>query len=215
MNDFFHLVFSGVNFIPTTLFMLVVFYWLIVITGVFGADFIDFDLEVEPEMDIDADLDGNTASDLLVLNKVLSFFNLGKVPFMLFLTFLAFPMWVLALVSNNFLGNTSFILSLLFLFPIFIISLFIAKFLTMPFVKVFAALEKEDEADDIIGGIGTVRIGATSTQKGQADVMVGHSFFTIYIKTHNTGEKAKKGDKVVILDQIKEKGYYLVEKYND
>ncbi len=215
MNDFFHLVFSGVNFIPTTLFMLVVFYWLIVITGVFGAEFLDFDLEVEPELDVDADLDGNTASDLLVLNKVLSFFNLGKVPFMLFLTFLVFPMWVLALVSNNFLGNTSFILSLLFLFPIFIISLFIAKFLTMPFIKIFSALEKEDEADDIVGGIGTVRLGATSTQKGQVDVMVGNSFFTIYIKTYETADKVKKGDKVLIINHIKEKGYYLVEKYNN
>ena len=215
MTDFFHLVFSGVNFIPTTLFMLVVFYWLIVITGVFGADFLDFDVEVEPEIDleIDADLDGNTASDLLVLNKVLSFFNIGKVPFMVFLTFLSFPMWMLSLVVNNLLGNNSFILSLLFLFPIFIISLFIAKILTMPFIKIFAALEKEDETDDIIGGIGTVRIGANSTQKGQADVMVGKSFFTIYIKTHETGELAKKGDKVLVLDHIKKEGYYLVEKY--
>jgi len=76
-------------------------------------------------------------------------------------------------------------------------------------------LEKEDEADEIIGGIGTVRLGATSTQKGQADVMAGKSFFTIYIKTHETGENAKKGDKVLIINHIKEKGYYLVEKYNN
>lgn len=188
MNTFFNLVFSSVNFIPTTLFMLVAFYWLIVITGVFGADFLDFDVEVEPEIDleIDADIDGNSASDLLVLNRVLSFFNLGKIPFMVFLTFLSFPMWVLSLVVNNFLGNTSFILSLLFLFPIFVVSLFIAKFLTMPLIKVFSALEKEDEADDIIGGIGTVRIGATATQKGQADVMVGSSFFYhLYKNTRN------------------------------
>ncbi len=216
MSDFFHLVFSAVNFIPSTLFMLVVFYWLVVIFGVFGIDFLDFDVEVEPEIDveIDTDVEGNTASDLLVLNKVLSYFNLGKVPFMVFLTFLSFPMWVFSLLINNAIGNTSFLLSLLLLIPIFIVSLFFAKIFTIPFIKIFTALEKDDEADEIVGGVGTVRIGATASRKGQADVMVGSSFFTIYIKTHETAETAQKGEKVLILDYIEEKGYYLVEKYN-
>lgn len=221
MNELFNIFFSGVNFIPTTLFVLVLFYWAIVLVGALGTDFLDFDVEIDMDTDIDIDLDaeveveGNSASNLFALNKVLSFFNLGKIPFMVFLTFLAIPMWVLAIMSNHILGNTSIIISLILLIPILIVSLFIAKILTIPFVKLFAILEKESDEDDIIGAIGEVRLSANSDKKGQADVMVGESFFTVFIKTHESASTVKKGDKILVLDHIKEGDYFLVEKYNN
>ena len=216
MNELINIVFSGVNFIPTTLFVLVLFYWLIVLIGAVDTDFLDFDVEIDADIDVDADIEveGNSASNLFALNKILAFFNLGKIPFMVFLTFLAIPMWVLSVMSNHILGNTSFLLSLALLVPIFIVSLFVAKIFTTPFVKLFAVLEKESDEDDLIGAIGEVRLGAGSTQKGQADVMVGESFFTIFIKTHESAASVKKGDKVLVIDHIKEEDYFLVEKYN-
>lgn len=216
MGDLLNIIFSGVNFIPTLLFALVLFYWIIVSIGAIDTDFLDFDVDIDIDADFDAEveIEGNSASNLFALNKVLAFFNLGKIPFMVFLTFLAIPMWFLSIMANNILGNTSIIISLVLLIPIFIVSLFIAKFFTIPFVKLFAVLEKESFEDNIIGAIGEVRLSANSEKKGKADVMVGDSFFTILIKTHASAETVKKADKVLILDHIKEENYYLVEKYN-
>lgn len=217
MGDLLNIIFAGVNFIPTLLFTLVLFYWLIVLIGALDTDFLDFDVDLDLDLDADLDMEveieGDAASNLFALNKILAFFNLGKIPFMVFLTFLAIPMWFLAIMTNNLLGNTSIIVSLILLIPIFIISLFIAKIFTIPFVKLFAVLEKESYEDQIIGAIGEVRLAANYDKKGKADVMVGDSFFTILIKTHESSETVKKADKVLIIDHIKEGNYYLVEKY--
>ena len=215
MGEFIHIIFSGVNFIPTTLFILVLFYWLIVLIGAIDTDFLDFDIDmdIDVDTDVDVDTDANSGSDLFALNKVLVFFNLGKIPFMVFLTFLAIPLWFLTIITNHIIGNTSILFSIILLIPLLIVSLFITKIFTMPFVKLFSMLDKDNDEDDIIGGVGDVRLGANSEQKGQADVMVGESFFTIFIKTYESAEIVKKGDQVLIIDHIKEGDYYLVEKY--
>lgn len=214
MGELLNIIFSGVNFIPTLLFALVLFYWIIVSIGAIDTDFLDFDVDIDADFDAEVEIEGNAASNLFALNKVLAFFNLGKIPFMVFLTFLAIPIWFLSIMTNNILGNNSIIISLILLIPITIVSLFIAKFFTIPFVKLFAVLEKESYEDNIIGAIGTVRLSANSDKKGKADVMVGDSFFTILIKTHESALTVKKADKVLVLDHIKEGNYYLVEKYN-
>lgn len=221
MGEFIHIVFSGENLLTTILFLLVLIYWIIVVLGIIDTEFLDFDVDVEVDADldvdaeIDVDAEGSSGSDILVLNKILGFFNLGKVPFMIFFTFLVTPLWFLTVMTNNLIGNKSILIGLLITIPIFFICLFIAKILTIPFVKLFTSLEKGDEIDDIIGGVGEVRLSANNQQKGQADVMVGKSFFTIFIKTHKDGESVKKGDKVLVIDHMKKEGYYIIEKYNN
>jgi len=218
MIELLNIIFSGVNFFPTLLFALVIGYWVVVLIGALDTDFLDFDVDIDLDLEADfsseIEVEGNPGSNLFALNKLLSFFNLGKIPFMVFLTFLAIPMWFLSIMGNHLLGNTSIIISLFLLIPIFIISLFIAKIFTIPFVKLFAVLEKESFEDEIIGAVGDVRLAANSDKKGKADVMVGDSFFTIFIKTHESAETVKKADKILVLDHIKKGNYYLVEKYN-
>ena len=216
MGDLINIIFSGVNFIPTLLFTLVIGYWIIVLLGALDTDFLDYDVDIDLDADINAEVEveANAASNLFALNKILTFFNLGKIPFMVFFTFSVMPMWFLSIMINNLLGNTSFLIGIALLIPIFIVSLFIAKFLTIPFVKLFSVLEKESFEDEIIGAVGEVRLAANSDKKGKADVMVGDSFFTILIKTHASAETVKKADKILVLDHIKKGNYYLVEKYN-
>lgn len=215
MGEFIHIIFSGENLFTTILFLLVLIYWLIVVLGVLDTEFLDFDVDVDIDADVDVDAEGSSSTDILVLNKILGFFNLGKVPFMIFFTFLVTPLWFLTVMTNNLIGNKSVLIGLLLVIPLFFVCLFIAKILTMPFVKLFSSLEKGDEIDDVIGGVGDVRLSASNEQKGQADVMVGKSFFTIFIKTYKDGEVVKKGDKVLVIDHIKEGDYYIIEKYNN
>ena len=93
--------FQPASVIPTTLFLFVVIYWIIVVFGVLDTHFLDFDVEVDHDLDIDADFDHHIGVDgaheidtevqgaqsIMWLNHILVFFILGRVPFMVFLTF--------------------------------------------------------------------------------------------------------------------------------
>ncbi len=52
---------------------------------------------------------------LIFVIQSLAFFNVGKVPLMLLLSFIAIPLWFISLTVNYYLQNTSVIISLIFL----------------------------------------------------------------------------------------------------
>lgn len=202
--------FQASNFIVTLLFLVIVLYWLVVLFGAIDFDVIDFDLDVD--VDADADVDGNS-SNIFGLNKVLTFFNLGKIPFMVFLTFLVIPWWFATVIINHFFGFTSFVPGLLVLIPAFFGSLFVAKILTTPFVKIFAALDKGNVEQDILGTIGEVHIRATEERTGQGEFKLGGAFLNLKIRS-KSGE-LNVGEKVMITNDKMKGEYYIVERYNE
>lgn len=203
-----HIFFQSANIIVTLLFLVIVLYWLVVLFGVLDFDTIDvdFDIEVDTDIDVDTDVD---SSNIFGLNKILHFFNLGRVPFMIFLTFLVLPWWFGTLIVNNFFGFEGFIMGLLVTVVMFFPSLFVSKILTTPFVKIFDALDKENAHRDVLGTIGEVRMMATTAKTGQAQFKLGGAFLTLDIRT-NEGE-AKIGDKVMIVNDSNKDDYYKVE----
>ncbi len=144
MKETIESAFSVINIIPTALLILVLIYWLTVIIGVFNIDSFDFgadadlDVDVDADVDIDTDMDVSAGDSILWVNSALSFFNLGKVPFMLILSIFSLSMWVISMLMNFYLNNTVVLLSLVYLIPNIFLSAFITKFLTSPLVKVFA-----------------------------------------------------------------------------
>ena len=214
MMELFHAAFSGVNFIPTLLLVFVLLYWMLVIFGAVDISSVDIDIDVDVDMDADVEVDADGASEASVswLNYILRFFNLDKIPLMVFLTFVAIPMWVISIMVNHMLGNSSVLISLALLVPNFILSLIIAKPLTIPFVKMFSYLENSTEGSpDLMGREGLVIIGASSTKMGQGDVLVSGSNYRINIKTNNGS--IKKGQKMLVINESKNEGYYIVEPY--
>ena len=214
MMELFHAAFSGVNFIPTLLLVFVLLYWMLVIFGAVDISSVDIDIDVDVDMDADVEVDADGASEASVswLNYILRFFNLDKIPLMVFLTFVAIPMWVISIMVNHTLGNTSVLISLALLVPNFIVSLIIAKPLTIPFVKMFSYLEDSSEGSpDLMGREGTVVIGASSSKMGQGDVLVAGSNYRINIKTKN--DSIKRGQKMLVINESKNEGYYIVEPY--
>ena len=102
MEQFINVAFNWVNVFPTFLLIIVVLYWLSVILGAMDLGFLDFDIdadfetdveiEVEFEAEMDADAEGGAGGWFM---EFLSFFNLGKVPFMVFVSALVLPMWLI------------------------------------------------------------------------------------------------------------------------
>ena len=141
---------SPANVIITGLLILMTVYWLIVLIGFVDLDMFDLDVDVDADadVDVDSDLDGE-GLHVGWLNHVLYFFNLGQVPLMIFLTFLILPAWTITMIVNSELGISSMLPGLLVLAGALFVSLFIAKFCTMPFVKLFGKMDAEEE-DEVL-----------------------------------------------------------------
>ncbi|WP_306640111.1 OB-fold-containig protein [Sanyastnella coralliicola] len=211
MLEFFNTVFSPANVISSGLLMLVVVYWITVMLGAVDLDFLDFDIDIDGDVDMDADVD---QGGLLWLNHILTFFNLGKIPFMVWLSFLSLPLWLLHVNANNLLGIESFLFGLITFLPALIVGLFIAKFATWPFVGLFNKLEEGTKEKVILGKVGTVIINATHDSRGQAEVESAGSYLMLYIVTRK-GVEVKKGDKVLFIQEIEGTDDYLIEPYFD
>ena len=209
MQEFLDLSFSGVNLIPTIVLLFVMIYWIIVILGVIDVDTLDIDLETEVELDLDGDVEVSGEG----LSSVLSFFNIGHMPLMIFLSFLAFPMWVLSLWSTDFIGIDNILLNSGLLVASFIIRLFIAKFLTTPIAKFYMKLRLQDEAVNPIGKRCKVLLTVKSDSFGQAEIKANGTSILISAITRD-GLEIKKGESALVIDHIKEGNHYLIEPDN-
>jgi membrane protein implicated in regulation of membrane protease activity len=210
MTEFINLMFSPQNVLGTFLLCFCMVYWLIVIVGIIDLELIDFDLEVDT--DVDASFEGSVAW----LNRILVFFNLGKIPFMVWLTFVSFPLWAMLILVNYVLFNTTFIFGLLFFIPLLIVSLFIAKPLTYPFVKIFEKLDEENKPKDLIGKIGVVVLAGREDRKGQIEIDYNGSPIRIYVWPSSKEIKLKKNESVLVIEKSEtEEQVYIVEPYDN
>lgn len=217
--------FHSINLIPTCLVLLTLIYWFFVILGALDMGFLDFDLEADGEADIDlnadidmevdggdADIDGGVSPIFIVLG----FFNIGKIPIMLFVTLLSIPMWFIAIVGNHYLGITSFIIGLGLLVPNFFVSLFVAKFISTPFVHIFKKISNNEEDNfSPIGKKCVTKYNITSDKLGQAVVtsLKGKTHL-INVKTYDN-KVIKKGGTGLVIDYNKEKKIYMIDPYSE
>lgn len=131
MIEFFQECVNYVNLPATTLMIMILLYWLMVMVGVFGMDAFDFDLDVDADVGLDADLgldadfgiDGDMGVDIHsgvdaapatslaggssttgndgFLRTVFEFFYLGEVPIVIIGTFFVLYFWIATFVTNH------------------------------------------------------------------------------------------------------------------
>lgn len=229
MLEFFNAAFQPTNIILTVLMILVSLYWLTVVIGVLDIDFLDFDVDadfdvdvdvdidvdVDVDIDVDADIDADVDADvdagggLSGLANMLSWFNLGKVPFMILFSITIFTMWMTAILLNHYTGNTSVLISYLLHIPLFILGLFVTKIVSIPLVPLFKSLNfKGEDKIDLEGKICTVLLSVKGKEKGQAEITVGDKHFNIPISSID-GHLIRKGEKAIIVE--KEEGKYFIK----
>lgn len=214
MKETLNAAFTILNIIPTTLLILILIYWITVIIGIFNVD--SFDIDADADADLDADVDINAGDSLIWLNSALSFFNLGKIPLMIILSFFIIVMWMISLLANYYLNNTSVILSLVYLIPNIFVSAFVTKFLTTPLVSLFAKAENVIQSNkSLTGKICTVTLGATHDKMGQAVINDNGSTYVINIIATEEKYILSKGDSCLVIDYISDKKLYLIEPYKD
>lgn len=199
MSELLEFAFSGINLIPTVLLLFVMIYWCIVIFGLIDMDAVDIDIDVEAEI-------GGVAS-------VLSFFNIGHMPLMIFVTFFAIPQWMITLLVNDYLGFNSWQAQILVFVPTFLGSLFVAKFLTIPIARFYRNVRNNTEAiENIVGKMCTAKLNITSDRISQAEIKVEGTSVLISVKT-NEDDVVQKGQTALIIQQSADNNHYIVESY--
>lgn len=211
MTELLHAAIAPPNLLPTGLLVFVLLYWLTVIAGLL--DMKTVDLSIDDHSHFHHSADAHHDAHVGWLSGALAFFNLGRVPLMVFLSFVALPLWVGSILVNYYSGNTSLLRGLALLLPLLVGSLFVAKLLTLPFVKLFAALEKDhDGGAEVIGRVCTVRVPATATHLGQATMLTNGA--PLMLNVRSTDAALAKGDSALVIDFDAQRNCYLVVPYS-
>lgn len=228
MKELFFFSFSLVNIIPTALLLLIILYWITVLFGFFSTSSFDFDLDADADLDIDLDVDADVDFDAGVdtdidvshvsagnfFIKSLKFFNIGKVPFMIFLSAFVIPFWLISINTNYYLNVEFLPISLVLAMPIGLVSMFIAKLITQPVAGIFKKMEDDTgKPDDFTGKIATVRISVDNKTDGQIEVNKDGS--KIILSARTVQGEVPSGKTVLIIDYLKDEKYYIVEEFED
>jgi len=212
-----------VNLPLTLLLGLVLAYWLFVILGALDMDSLDVDLHVDADVDMDVhpDLDADAdvhpdpeghvegAGAFLIF---LNFFNFGRAPFMVVLSVLISVMWMVAMLATHFLAFGSPWLAMAFYLPNLIVSLFLTKFLTIPFALMFEHLKKDPLAVESVEAMMCTLLSDTDGQRlAQGEVIVPDGApYRVNVKSR-PGVVLRRGEKVLLIEKNQKSGFYYVE----
>ncbi len=217
MNELIQISFSPVNVMYTFLLVLVVLYWLMIIIGAmdFGSFDIDLDLEVDADLDIDVDTD-ISPSGVGGLAGVLQFFNFGKLPFMVIMSFVILSWWIGSVLGNYYFGNGSFLFMMALIIPNFLVGLFLAKIITKPLIPVFQKMDAGVEPVDYVGMLCKIVLPATNSKIGQAEVLIDDNHLLINVKMEKKNTNSlEKGAEALILRKRKNKSYYIIQEFEE
>lgn len=217
MHELLQAATSPVNILFTALLVVVLIYWLSVIIGALDISSFDFDIDhdvdIDHDIDVDHDTDVNSGHEAGWFSGMLHFFNFGRIPFMVIMTFLILSMWSISILGNHYIGGNSWGFAAVLFFPNLAISLLITKILTSPLVPVFEKLNAGTEPVDYIGLTCKLLLPATSTQMGQAEVIFEDNPLLINVKvSEDYNQPILRGEEAVIVRQSSDEKYFLIEK---
>ncbi len=115
MQELFQAAFSPPTIVFTTLLCLVLVYWLTVFMGLLDIGAMDIDIDIDADVDVDVDVDGDVSVG--GISGILFFFNFGRVPFMVVLSFLILSMWAISIMLDHYWGQGSLGFAALMFYP--------------------------------------------------------------------------------------------------
>jgi len=217
MNEALAYSFQSINVFPTVLLLITVLYWVAVILGALDVGFLDFDLDPDFETDVNVEIDLGTEVDAEAsggfTEAFLSFFNLGRIPVMVVFSFFSISFWLVAININHYLAVDTFWLAGLLYLPIILVSMFVAKYCTVPLLPVFRALNEEAQSKhDLVGVLGITVLPLSKGNLGQVKLVKEEETFVIKVRTLHP-DKINKGQQVIVIEYKEKDSYYLVEPF--
>lgn len=200
---------------PTVFFTfflgITVLFWLVAIIGLVEIDVLDFDLPSIDGMDLDGDLD---VSNVNVLGGLLLRFGLGGVPITIIISLISLFGWAISYYSVHFLMDfvPGDILKFLVGIPILLVALYVATMLTAVVIKPLRPLFKKAQQETVKHILGQTAIVRTSrVDSGFGEAILEDGGAGLILKVRAIGEESySKGDRVVLLEHVKENNVYKV-----
>ncbi|WP_152537371.1 OB-fold-containig protein [Aquimarina pacifica] len=230
MKELIDIAFSPVNAFFTIMCLILILYWILTILTGFDLDFfdVDFDASADFDLDIDADADlENYNPDVDLPQKsvnaevqsesigiqFLRYFSFDELPLMFMLSIIFFSMWFISINVTHSFGWQAHWLGFILLIPNLIISLFIAKIVTKPLAKLYRMINhKGEEEIDFLGRRCIVKSPVSGEKLGQIEVVINGDPIRVQAKGFK-GVTIRSGEEALIVNESKDKKYYLIEKF--
>ncbi|MCP3667834.1 MAG: DUF1449 domain-containing protein [Gammaproteobacteria bacterium] len=212
MDPFYQNIASFPTAIFTFLLGVVTLYWLVAVLGVVDIDVLDFDIpDADGGLGVNSDSGVSTPDALAgIMLKI----GLHGVPVTIIVSFISLFGWLCCYYLAHFLlGHfPEGILRYLTGIPIFFGSLFVAVMITAVVIKPLRPLFKKAQQHTeklVLGQSATVRTSKVDNDFGEATLDDGGA--GLILKVRSSGDSVfKKGDKVVLLEYMKENNVYRV-----
>ncbi|WBW95193.1 hypothetical protein [Oceanirhabdus sp. W0125-5] len=202
MTELLKNAFTGINIIPTVLLIIVFFYWISVIFGALGFDFLDFDLD-------GVDNSGPFYS-------VLSFLNLAEVPFMLVFSILILNFWIIAMLMYYLPIAPGGPLNAVLLLPGLGVSMFITKYETIPLKGLFNDRSAQEErGSEVIEHQCILKCDVENGRLGQAEIEREGASIVINVKSEFLQESFHRGEVAFVIRKDTDKNIYYIVKMEE
>ncbi len=206
--------FNAANLPATVLLLLISFYWLLVILGLFDLELFDFDLSSEPASGGDGITDLTTAAAGAggIFKAVLGFFYLGRVPMMILLSGFALIFWVVTTISNHYFNPEGEVWLMLYTWvPTMIGSLLLTKLVFWPMAPLFDELHKPtpEMVNTLIGKVGTVTTSEVTESFGQIAIEQQGPPIVLNVRAASM-DRFTRGDAVQIVSHDSNNNTYLI-----
>ncbi|MEL6697575.1 MAG: hypothetical protein AAFP89_15100 [Bacteroidota bacterium] len=202
-------------------------YWLTVFIGLLDLDFLDVDLDLDVDADIDLDVDVDADMDVDVdgdgdlgagggswLTQLLNFLNVGAVPFMVYLSFLAISMWLLAIAGIILVGTIIPAYPFTSILPILILGLLSTKFMTWPLGKVFSKMKHESISKKmLVGKLARLTMDAYPGRISQAEITYEDEHILLSVKSIEEKEVLKRGSQILLTEYQQDQELFLVHHF--
>jgi hypothetical protein len=212
MNPFYQNIASFPTAFFTFLLVITTLYWLVAVLGFIDIDFLDFDIP-----DADGKLDVNMDSGLSnpdVLAGLMLRFGLVGVPVTIIVSLISLFGWLVSYyVVHFFFGVVpDGVFRWLVGVPVLIGSLYLAAMITAVLIKPLRPLFQKAQQETIKHVLGQSAVVRTSrVDNGFGEAVLEDGGAGLILKVRSAGEEVfEKGDKVVLLEFVKEENIYRV-----
>lgn len=209
MTTFYQIIASFPTIIFSVMLIVCMAYWVIAVLGLVELEMLDIDL------DGDIDAHDSTAAQQGVAG-VLMRFGLNGVPVTIVITSITAIGWIIsyysiyhfaAMIPDTLIFTIPFKLAVLG--GAILLAIYSTAFLIRPLRKLFKKLNI-DETKHIVGQIVLVKSAVVNDKTGVGFMDDGGAGLQLNIRTTNTSEEFRKGDLVVIIEQLDDQNLFRV-----
>lgn len=213
MDVFYSIILSFPTIIFTCLVIFCLLFWLVAILGVIDISVLDLP-EIDFGGDSDLDLGMDSASAPSAAAGLVMKFGLNSVPLTVIISLISVFGWIISyyLVYFTYDYIPDGLLQYAAGFGILLIAVYISTILTAQIIKPLRPLFKsmaQDVEKIVIGQTATVRTSRVDNNFGEATLEDGGAGLILKVRTMDDQE-FKKGDKVVLIEHLKEQGIFRV-----